>query len=68
MTAGSIANMVARTGMSEAEARATLEKMSPQRRLIAPDEVASLAVFLALDDSRGINGQAINVDGGEVMF
>jgi NAD(P)-dependent dehydrogenase (short-subunit alcohol dehydrogenase family) len=68
MTAGSIANMVARTGMSEAEARETLEKMSPQRRLIEPDEVAALAVFLALDSSRGINGQAINVDGGEVMF
>jgi NAD(P)-dependent dehydrogenase (short-subunit alcohol dehydrogenase family) len=68
MTAGSIANMVARTGMSEAEARETLEKTNPQRRLIEPDEVASLAVFLALDSSRGINGQAINVDGGEVMF
>jgi NAD(P)-dependent dehydrogenase (short-subunit alcohol dehydrogenase family) len=68
MTDDSIANMVARTGMSAKEARQALERMSPQRRLIAPDEVASVAVFLALDASRGITGQAINVDGGEVNY
>src|SRR5262249_18004520 len=48
MTDASIANIVARTGMSEAEARATLEQLNPQRRLVAPEEVAALAVFLAL--------------------
>jgi NAD(P)-dependent dehydrogenase (short-subunit alcohol dehydrogenase family) len=68
MTDGSIANMVQRTGMSEQQARETLEKMSPQNRLIAPEEVASLAVFLALDSSRGITGQAINLDGGSVNY
>jgi enoyl-[acyl-carrier-protein] reductase (NADH) len=35
--------------------------------LIAPDEVASLAVFLAGEKCAGITGQAINVDGGAVM-
>ena len=45
-----------------------LAARSPSGRMIEPDEVASLAVFLALDSSRGINGQAINVDGGEVTF
>jgi NAD(P)-dependent dehydrogenase (short-subunit alcohol dehydrogenase family) len=68
MTDASVANMVARTGMSAEEARQALERMSPQRRLITPDEVASVAVFLALDASRGITGQAINVDGGEVNY
>jgi len=68
MTDGSIANIVARTGMSEAEARATLAKTNPQQRLVAAEEVAALAVFLTLDSSHGINGQAINVDGGEVTF
>ncbi|MGH2503479.1 MAG: SDR family NAD(P)-dependent oxidoreductase [Ktedonobacterales bacterium] len=68
MTDASVANMVARTGMSAAEARQTLERMSPQRRLIEPDEVASVALFLALDSSKGITGQAINVDGGEVNY
>lgn len=67
MTDGSVSNIASRTGMSEAQARETLEKTSPQRRLIEPEEVASIALFLAQDISRGITGQAINIDGGGVM-
>lgn len=67
MTGESIANIVARTGMSEGEAREALEKKSPQKRLIAPEEIAAVAVFLAGDLAKGITGQAINVDGGGVM-
>ncbi len=67
MTDGSVANISARTGMSESQAREILEKASPQKRLIEPEEVASIAVFLALDSSKGITGQAINIDGGGVM-
>ncbi len=68
MTDQSIADIVERTGMTEAQAREALEKMSPQRRLMEPDEIADLAVFLAQDGSKGITGQAINVDGGTVMW
>jgi NAD(P)-dependent dehydrogenase (short-subunit alcohol dehydrogenase family) len=68
MTDASVANMVARTGMSAEEARQALERMSPQNRLIEPAEVAAVAVFLALDSSKGITGQAINVDGGEINY
>ena len=67
MTDGSVANISARTGMSQAQARETLTKTSPQHRLIEPEEVASIAVFLAQDSSKGITGQAINIDGGGVM-
>jgi 3-hydroxybutyrate dehydrogenase len=67
MIQASIANIVKRTGMTEEEARAALEKTSPQRRFIEPDEVAALAVYLASDLARGITGQAINIDGGAVM-
>jgi len=42
--------------------------MSAQRRLITPEEVAALALLLASEDGRGITGQAINVDGGTVLF
>jgi NAD(P)-dependent dehydrogenase (short-subunit alcohol dehydrogenase family) len=67
MTEASISNITARTGMSEAQAREVLEKTSPQHRLIEPEEVAAIAVFLAQDSSKGITGQAINIDGGGVM-
>ncbi|HEY2990515.1 MAG TPA: SDR family NAD(P)-dependent oxidoreductase [Candidatus Binatia bacterium] len=49
------------------EAWAMIQSASPQKRLIDVDEVASLAVMLASEAARGINGQAINVDGGAVM-
>jgi NAD(P)-dependent dehydrogenase (short-subunit alcohol dehydrogenase family) len=67
MTDASVSNMVARTGMSEEQAREWLAKTSPQNRLISPEEVASVVVFLALESSKGITGQAINVDGGGTM-
>ena len=67
MTDASVSNIMARTGMTEEQAREALEKTSPQRRLIEADEVAAIAVFLAQENSRGITGQAINIDGGAVM-
>lgn len=67
MTDANVANMVARTGMSESEVRDYLAKQSPQHRLIEPEEVAAIAVFLAQESSKGITGQAINLDGGAVM-
>ena len=67
MTERSIATIAGRTGMSEAQAHDLLANTSPQKRLIAPEEVAAVAVFLALDSSKGITGQAINIDGGGVM-
>ncbi len=67
MTQASITNIMDRTGMSEAEAREALERMNPQRRLIEPAEVAAVALFLAQQSSKGITGQAINVDGGGVQ-
>jgi NAD(P)-dependent dehydrogenase (short-subunit alcohol dehydrogenase family) len=67
MTGRTLANISARTGRTEADARAMVEGMNPQHRLITPEEVAGVVVFLASDAARGINGQAINVDGGAVM-
>jgi NAD(P)-dependent dehydrogenase (short-subunit alcohol dehydrogenase family) len=68
MTTHGIENIVAKTGRSADDALRMLEKMSPQNRLVTPEEVAALAVLLASEDGRGINGQAINVDGGTVLF
>jgi NAD(P)-dependent dehydrogenase (short-subunit alcohol dehydrogenase family) len=37
-----------------------------QRRMMEPEEIAQVAVFLTLPESAGITGQALNVDGGFV--
>jgi 3-hydroxybutyrate dehydrogenase len=68
MTERAVENITARTGKSSDEARGVLEQMNPQGRLVTTEEVASLALLLASHEGRGINGQAINVDGGSVLF
>ena len=67
MTDASIARIAEKTGQTLEDARAAIERMNPQHRLIAPDEVAALVLFLAGDGAQGITGQAIDVDGGELM-
>lgn len=66
MTDASVANIAEKTGMSAEEARKSLEKMSPQRRLIQPSEVSAAALWLCAPGSEGITGQAIAIAGGEV--
>jgi 3-hydroxybutyrate dehydrogenase len=68
MTTGAIENITQKTRLSADEALDSLKRMSPQNRIIEPEEVAALALLLASEEGRGINGQAINVDGGSVLF
>ena len=68
MTTRAIENITARTGISGDESLAVLKRMSPQNRLVTAEEVAAVALLLASEEGRGINGQAINVDGGTVLF
>ena len=68
MVSRGVERITSRTGRSAEEALDTLKKMSPQNRLVTPEEVAALALLLASEDGRGINGQGINVDGGSVLF
>jgi NAD(P)-dependent dehydrogenase (short-subunit alcohol dehydrogenase family) len=66
MTDHSVHVIAEKTGRSLAEARAALEAMSPQNRLIAPSEVTAMALFLCGPGSEGINGQALSIAGGEI--
>lgn len=68
MVTRGIERITTRTGRTAEEALDTLKKMSPQNRLVTPEEVAALALLLASDEGRGITGQGINVDGGTVLF
>jgi 3-hydroxybutyrate dehydrogenase len=67
MTDRGVKNITTKTGRSAAEALETIKAMSPQKRLVTSEEVAALALLLASDEGRGINGQAINIDGGSVQ-
>lgn len=68
MVSRGVERITERTGRTAEEALETLKKMSPQNRLATPEEVAAIALLLASDEGRGINGQGINVDGGSVLF
>lgn len=62
-----VANIIAKTGKSEAEARAALVSGNPQGRMIQPEEIAHTVVWLCQPASHSVTGQAIAVAGGEVM-
>lgn len=66
MTDRSTTNIAEKTGMTPEDARAQLEAMSPQRRLIRPEEVTAAALWLCGPGSEGMTGQAIAIAGGEV--
>ena len=61
----SVEAISAATGRTAAEAREAILASSPVGRAALPEEVADVAVWLA--GSPIVTGQAIDVDGGEVM-
>jgi NAD(P)-dependent dehydrogenase (short-subunit alcohol dehydrogenase family) len=63
----SIANVMAKTGRSEAEARASFAQGNPQGRLVQPEEVADAVRWLCSEGAGAVTGQSIPVAGGEVM-
>ena len=62
-----VANIQAKTGRGEAEAKAALVARNPQGRLIQPEEVAQAVIWLCTPGAASITGQSIAVAGGEVM-
>ena len=65
MTDETVAGITARSGRTEAESRAALERRQPIGRLVTPAEVADV-VALCIGNG-AINGQGINIDGGSVQ-
>ncbi|MCA9621203.1 MAG: SDR family oxidoreductase [Myxococcales bacterium] len=67
MAERAVTNIASKTGRTYEDAKKALERMSPQGRMTRPDEVAALVAMLASDDAANIHGQALAIDGGQVM-
>ncbi|QGW81485.1 SDR family NAD(P)-dependent oxidoreductase [Variovorax paradoxus] len=63
----SVANVVGKTGRSEADALAEFANVNPQRRIVQPAEVADAVRWLCGEGAASVTGQSISVSGGEVM-
>src|SRR5712664_3331345 len=66
LVAGSIDNIMKKTGRSREQAVAELSRHNPQGRLVTPAEVADTVLWLCGEGAGAITGQAIAVAGGEV--
>ena len=53
--------------VTEDEARQICARMAPLGRILDPEEIAGLAAYIASEDARNLTGQAIVLDGGQVM-
>jgi NAD(P)-dependent dehydrogenase (short-subunit alcohol dehydrogenase family) len=66
LLAGSIDNIMKKTGRSHDQAVTDLSRYNPQGRLVTPAEVADAVLWLCGEGAGAITGQAIAVAGGEV--
>jgi 3-hydroxybutyrate dehydrogenase len=66
LIAGSIDNIMKKTGRSHEQAVAELSRHNPQGRLVTPAEVADTVLWLCGEEADAITGQAIAVAGGEI--
>jgi 3-hydroxybutyrate dehydrogenase len=67
MTDRSVERIVEKTGLKPHQVRRNLKRQSPQNRMMEPDEVAFQVLGLCDPRARGVNGQAIVLDGGAVQ-
>ncbi len=54
------------TGMTNAKARASLVKGSPQKRFVKTSEVARAELWLCSPAAFSVNGHALALSGGEI--
>ena len=67
MLQGSALSISQATGRSVEESRGILAKMNPMGRLIRPDEVAELCLFLTTPAAAAVTGAAYSMDAGETV-
>lgn len=67
LLAGALDRLAARSGGDIDAAKSALAGVNPMARLVAPSEVAGAAAWLAGESAASVNGEAIVVDGGEMI-
>jgi NAD(P)-dependent dehydrogenase (short-subunit alcohol dehydrogenase family) len=68
MARQSFSRIARQTGAgAEKEGRETAARMAPLGRVLDPEEVAGLVAYLASEEACSVTGQAIVIDGGQVM-
>ena len=67
MVAFTVDRISGKTDLDATAARATLEAMSPQKRIFGADEVAHLVLSLCHPLAAGVNGQSLVLDGGAIQ-
>jgi NAD(P)-dependent dehydrogenase (short-subunit alcohol dehydrogenase family) len=67
MARDAVARIAKTTGRPVDQATKALTSMSPQGRFMQPDEVAHMVWSLCVHGARGVNGQALVIDGGQVL-
>ncbi|NVK12724.1 MAG: SDR family oxidoreductase [Rhodobacteraceae bacterium] len=66
MAESAITGLMARHDIPREKALKMVVGGNPMQRLIAPEEVAATAVFLASEGAASVNGHAMSVSGGEI--
>jgi 3-hydroxybutyrate dehydrogenase len=67
MVSQSVSRIVEKTGLLKEQALDNIKNQSPQKRLLTTPEVAAMVSLLCSDEGRGINGQALVMDGGGLL-
>jgi NAD(P)-dependent dehydrogenase (short-subunit alcohol dehydrogenase family) len=64
LSPGQVSTPIMERVMEDPETRKQFEALIPRGEVGQPDELSTVALFLASDDSSYVNGQLLNVDGG----
>jgi 3-hydroxybutyrate dehydrogenase len=62
-----IGNIARAAKVSPEEGFAIAARMAPLGEVLKPDEIAALVAYLVSDEARNMTGQAVVLDGGQVM-